>query len=204
MRIDFFKATALVLLSIYSSGVDAQDSEIELLRASLAELRSEYDERITDLENRLAVAEQNAVQANYAVQQAVATPASADSGRSGKSAFNPAIGLIFQGQAWNYSETPDAHLIPGFPLGGEAGPVAEGLGLGETELIMNANVDDKFSAWLTAALAIEDGESVVEIEEAWVEATALPAGFGARFGRFYSAIGYLNGKHAHSWDFADQ
>jgi hypothetical protein len=26
----------------------------------------------------------------------------------------------------------------------------------------------------------------------------------ARFGRFFSAIGYLNGKHAHSWDFADQ
>ena len=69
---------------------------------------------------------------------------------------------------------------------------------------MNANVDDKFSAWLTAALAIEDGEAVVEVEEAWVEATALPGGFGAKFGRFYSGIGYLNSKHAHSWDFADQ
>ena len=42
------------------------------------------------------------------------------------------------------------------------------------------------------------------MEEAWVEATALPVGFGARFGRFFSGIGYLNGKHAHSWDFADQ
>ena len=49
MRIDFFKAAALVLLSIYSSGVAAQDSEIALLLTSLAELRSEYDARITDL-----------------------------------------------------------------------------------------------------------------------------------------------------------
>ncbi|MBT8087973.1 MAG: hypothetical protein KJO46_08045, partial [Gammaproteobacteria bacterium] len=85
-----------------------------------------------------------------------------------------------------------------------AGPADEGLSLGETELIMNANVDDKFSAWLTAALALEDGEAVVEIEEAWVEATALPAGFGAKFGRFFSSIGYLNNKHSHTWDFSDQ
>ena len=204
MRIDFYKIATLVMLSIYTSGVAAQDAEIVLLRASLAELRSEYDARITDLENRLAITEQNALQANYAAQQATTTSASIDSGGDGNSAFNPAIGLIFQGQAWNYSQSPDAHLIPGFPLGGEAGPVAEGFGLGEIELIMNANVDDKFSAWLTAALAFEDGESDVEIEEAWVEATALPAGFGAKFGRFFSAIGYLNGKHSHSWDFADQ
>jgi len=204
MRIDFLKAATLVLLSIYSSGVVAQDSEIALLRASLTELRSEYDARITDLENRLAIAEQNALQANYTAQQAVTAPVNIASGGDGNSAFNPAIGLIFQGQAWNYSESPDAHLIPGFPLGGEAGPVAEGIGLGEIEIIMNANVDDKFSAWLTAALAMEDGESVVEIEEAWVEATALPAGFGAKFGRFFSGIGYLNGKHSHSWDFVDQ
>ncbi|MDA1077048.1 MAG: hypothetical protein O3A63_20225, partial [Proteobacteria bacterium] len=26
----------------------------------------------------------------------------------------------------------------------------------------------------------------------------------SRFGRFFSAIGYLNNKHAHAWDFADQ
>jgi hypothetical protein len=69
---------------------------------------------------------------------------------------------------------------------------------------MNANVDDKFAAWLTVALAIEDGEAVVEVEEAWVEAMALPAGLGAKFGRFFSGIGYLNSKHAHAWDFADQ
>ena len=59
MRIDFLKAATLVLLFLHSSGVVAQDSEITLLRASLTELRSEYDARITDLENRLAIAEQN-------------------------------------------------------------------------------------------------------------------------------------------------
>jgi hypothetical protein len=31
----------------------------------------------------------------------------------------------------------------------------------------------------------------------------VPAGLGLRFGRFYSAVGYLNEKHTHAWDFAD-
>ena len=198
MRIDFLKGAALVLLVGFSSGVFAEESETELLRSALDELRSEYDARIADLERRLALAEQNAAQASYAAPQ-VAQQTVSDS-----ASFNPAIGVIFSGSAWNYSQSPENYIVQGFPYGGEAGPISEGLALGETELIFSANVDDKFTAMLTAALAIEDGEAVLEVEEAWVEATALPAGFGAKFGRFFSAIGYLNSKHAHAWDFSDQ
>ena len=32
----------------------------------------------------------------------------------------------------------------------------------------------------------------------------LPAGLTLRMGRHFANIGYLNEKHAHSWDFADQ
>lgn len=166
----------------------AQDDEIDALRAAVAELRADYDSRIAELERRLAVAEQNASQANYAAQQAAVATAPTTGAPS--SAFNPAIGVVFQGQV----RRTDA----------SSGEEEEGYLLGETEMIMQANVDDKFRAWLTAAIALEDGESVIEIEESWVEATALPAGFGARIGRFASGIGYLNEKHSHQWDFADQ
>jgi len=203
MRISL-KVTVLVLFVVSSVAVQAQESEIESLRAAVLELRSDYDARIADLERRLAIAEQNAMQANYAAQQAGDTTPASPSSNAERSAFNPAIGVIFQGQSWNYSEDPDAYVVQGFPFGGEAGPISEGLAIGETELIFNANVDDKFAAWLTAALALEDGETVVEIEEAWVETTALPAGLGAKFGRFFSGVGYLNGKHSHTWDFVDQ
>jgi len=182
----------------FSSGIFAQESEIDLLRSALDELRSDYDVRIADLEQRLALAEQNAAEASYVVQQATQQAA------ANRASFNPAIGVTFSGSAWNYAGDPDGNVVQGFPYGGEAGPISEGLALGETELSMAANVDDKFTARLTAALAVEDGEAVVEIEEAWVEATALPGGLGAKFGRFFSAIGYLNSKHAHAWDFADQ
>jgi len=123
---------------------------------------------------------------------------------SNRNASNPAIGLIFQGQAWNYNQSPDNYEIPGFPLSGEAGPLPEGLSLGEIEINISANVDDKFTAWLTAPLVYEDGETAIEVEEAWIETMTLPAGLSLRMGRFYGNIGYLNDKHSHSWDFADQ
>jgi len=198
MRIDFLKGAILALVMGSSGVVSAQDSEIDLLRTELDALRTDYDARIADLERRLALAEQNAADASYVVNQATAQIG------SDNTSFNPAIGVVFTGSAWNYSHNPEDYAVQGFPYGGEAGPINEGLALGETELIFNANVDDKFTAWLTAALAVEDGEVVAEIEEAWVEATALPAGFGLKFGRFFSGIGYLNSKHAHEWDFADQ
>jgi hypothetical protein len=174
---------AFALFLVLPALAMAQDNEIEDIRTAIDELRADYEARITELERRLAIAEQNSTQAARAAQQ-VSQPA-----ESGNSAFNPAIGVVFQG------------FLTGND--GEA-QEEEGFVVGETELIMSANVDDKFAAYLTAALAFEDGESELEVEEAWVETTALPAGFSARFGRMFSGIGYLNAKHSHTWDFADQ
>lgn len=184
-----FPASVILAFALSTPAVtQAQDDDIDTLRAAVEELRADYDSRIAELERRLAVAEQNAAQANYVAQQSTVTTAPTTGAAS--SAFNPAIGVVFQGQV----HQTDA----------SGGDEEEGYVLGETEVIMQANVDDKFRAWLTAAIALEDGESVIEIEESWVEATALPAGFGARVGRFASGVGYLNEKHSHQWDFADQ
>jgi hypothetical protein len=194
MSIQNFRQLLFILVCLFSTSAVAQNNDIEELRVALEELRTDYETRIAALEKRLAAAE-----------QAEASPgAPVAASRGGSSAFNPAIGVIFQGQAWNYSEDPGEYAVQGFPFGGEAGPFDEGLAIGEAEINISANVDDKFTAWLTAPLVIEDGEAAIEIEEAWLETTALPAGMSVRFGRFFSGIGYLNNKHAHSWDFADQ
>jgi hypothetical protein len=210
MTFELRKCIFWMLLLLATSTARAQDGDITALRTELDLLRREYDARISELEQRLAVAEQNARQANSRVSQMAqgeappAAPGRASAVGAGDSTFNPAIGVIFEGQAWSYGNDLDDYTIQGFPLGGEAGPVSEGLGLGETEIDVSANVDDKFTAWLTAPIVLEDGEAAIEVEEAWLETLALPAGISARFGRFFSAIGYLNEKHAHSWDFADQ
>jgi len=115
--------------------------------------------------------------------------------------FNPAISLILDGKLSAFSQDPATYVLPGFALGGETGPGDEGLRLGESELVMSANIDDKFYGQFTAALT---PENQTEIEEAFFETFALGGGFTVRGGRFLSAIGYLNPVHAHAWDFADQ
>ena len=54
---------------------------------------------------------------------------------------------------------------------------------------------------MIAALSAEDE---VEVEEAYFRTLALPSGFTAKGGRFFSGFGYLNEVHAHAWDFVDQ
>ncbi|MDA1075961.1 MAG: hypothetical protein O3A63_14525, partial [Proteobacteria bacterium] len=150
--------------------------DITALRAEVDELRTGYNARIAELERRLAIAEQNPQPPQYTSREIVAEPSSASS----DSAFNPAIGVIFQGQAWHRDSHPNDYGIAGFPLGGEAGSFPQGLGLGEVEINISANVDDKFTAWLTVPVVVEGGEAGVEIEEAWIETTALPGGFSSR------------------------
>jgi len=187
-------------------------TDIEALRAEVRAMRQEYETRIADLEARLEAAERAAPPTLPAGDPPAAGFSYADPELASAqtvsvardSSFNPAIGVTFQGQAWSYDNDPEDYAIPGFPLGGEAGPAPEGLSLAETELTISANVDDKFTAMLNVPLVIEDGETHVEIEEAWVETLGLPGGLAIRMGRFFSDIGYLNDRHFHSWDFADQ
>ncbi|PIW83312.1 MAG: hypothetical protein COZ96_04060 [Nitrospirae bacterium CG_4_8_14_3_um_filter_70_85] len=117
--------------------------------------------------------------------------------------FNPALSAILMGNDWGYTRSSTTYALPGFQLGGESGLAAEGLSLAESELTLSANVDPTFYGQLTLAVATADEGSEVEIEEAYGETLALPGGLGVRFGRFFSALGYLNEVHAHAWDFAD-
>ena len=118
-------------------------------------------------------------------------------------ALNPAISLVLNGRYGSFDRDPGTYELPGFQLGPETGPGEQGLALGESELVISSNVDDLFYANLVAAIAQEDGEGVIELEEAWIQTLALPAGFTVKAGKFFSRVGYLNEKHAHAHDFAD-
>jgi hypothetical protein len=118
-------------------------------------------------------------------------------------AFNPAFSLILNGNYSSYSLDPEAYGISGFALAEEAGPSAEGFSIDETELVMSANIDDKFYGFATIALEQDAGETEVELEEVWFETLALPSGLKLKAGRFLSDIGYLNAIHPHAWDFVD-
>ena len=130
--------------------------------------------------------------------------ASDSSSSSNPNLMNPAIAINLNGQYAHHSMDPETFQRAGFPLAGEAGPGPQGLSLGESEVSFAANIDEKFYGQLTVAVESEDGEDSIGLEEAYIETTALPAGFTFRAGRFLSNLGYLNHHHAHTDKFTDR
>ncbi|AXK72484.1 hypothetical protein DWG18_09510 [Lysobacter sp. TY2-98] len=132
--------------------------------------------------------------------------ASADGGGSSSNpnAFNPAISIILNGSYTHHSLDPANYIRAGFPIVGEGGPAPDGFSLGESEISFAANIDEKFYGQLTLTAASENGQDHIGVEEAFIDTTALPAGWNMRLGRFYSNIGYLNSHHAHTDNFFDR
>ena len=115
--------------------------------------------------------------------------------------FNPDVSLILQGTFARSSQDPDAYQITGFaPSNGEVAPAPRGFSLGESELILGANIDAYLRGQLVAALT---ADNKVEVEEAFFQTLGLGKGFTVKGGRFLSGIGYQNEIHQHAWDFQD-
>jgi hypothetical protein len=207
MKISRFFAV-LLLIGMPMSLVHAQQpaDEIDELRQMLITMQTSYDARLSDLEQRLARAEGEARSAQRDADEAVElveqTAIDLSSGSSSPNTFNPSIGAIITGQ---YADIGTGwEQIPGFQPAGEIGTGDSGFAVGEAEFNFKANVDAKYFGNVTVAVAEEDGEAVVEFEEAWVQTTDLPAGISVVGGRFFSAAGYLNETHFHADDFADR
>ena len=128
------------------------------------------------------------------------TSVSVANAATGNKTFNPDISLILFGTYANLSADPDSYSISGISLAEETGPGERGFSIGESELVMSANVDDRFFGRFTAALTPENS---LEVEEAFIQTVGLPGGLTLKAGRMFSGIGYQNSRHSHSWEFVD-
>ncbi|MFI4953530.1 MAG: hypothetical protein ACHP7M_10365 [Burkholderiales bacterium] len=191
-------ALALALL-VAPPAWAVSDADLAQIRDQVRQLKEDYETRIQALEARLKQAESGAAKPTASASAAVVSPPTS-SASSGLSAFNPAISAVLQGRYANLSQDPAQYSISGFAAGGETGPGRRGFSLGESELAISANVDDKFAGNLIVSLA---PENTVSVEEAYGILTALPNGLTPKFGRFFSGLGYLNEQHQHVWDFVD-
>lgn len=196
-------AQAQAAAPVNSNATSTADT-LQELRQQIDELRRQYDARIQALEARLQAAQsQNPVTADTAPAVATTTsPSAAPTVTSpGANGFNPAVSVVLSGGYTGLSKDPGTWSLPGFlPTGGEVGPGTRGLTLSESEVTLAANVDHLFYGALTLAVT---PENETEVEEAFVQTTALPAGLRLKVGRFFAGLGYLNEQHAHAWDFVD-
>lgn len=208
MRKPLFAGAVFAVLAVFTSPsllAGADSEEIRLLKQQLNSLKQDYEARIQALEKRIEATASTAQQAHSKAREAsrqVATVAQAPQQEAGSNSFNPAISLILDGRS---TDIDDSELsLPGFQLGGEAGLPEDGFATGHNELVMSANIDDKFYGTLTAAIVNHDGETEVELEEAYIETLGLGHGLTLKAGQFFSGIGYLNSIHDHAHDFADR
>ncbi len=180
------------------------NSDIEALKEQVEILKKDYEQRINALENRLKQSEENALLAQQQIDQVADNVDSKKStSNAGQNSFNPAISVILDGRYADFDNDPDGYELPGFMLGNEAGLGEKGFSIGHTEIAISANVDDQFYGKATLAIHDHDGETETELEEAYIQTLGLGNGLTVKAGRFYSAIGYLNEQHEHTWDFAD-
>ena len=213
-----------------NAGSSSADS-LQELRQQLDEMRRQYDARIQALEARLQEAQRRpspTAQAAQATPSAATANTASREGdaitetstqtspsvtreapldparpmaRQGAAGFNPSVSAVLSGGYNGLSRDPEGWGIPGFlPSGGEVGPGTRGLTLSESEVTLAANVDHLFYGSLTLAVT---PENETEVEEAYVQTTALPAGLRLKVGRFFAGLGYLNEQHSHAWDFVD-
>lgn len=190
---------AAITAALLNSNMVFAESETDSIKPQLDALKKEYEQRIQTLEARLLKTEINVREVKVISEQTNASrPATTRS-----NTFNPAISLILDGRYASFNNDPENYELPGFALGGEAGLGEKGLSVGHTEMVMSANIDDKFYGKMTLAVAEHEGATEVELEEAFIQTLGLGNGMTVKAGRFFSEIGYLNRQHVHSWDFAD-
>lgn len=84
-------------------------------------------------------------------------------------------------------------------------PNQNGFTVQNVELSIGATVDPYFDGQANFIFLIDtDGETVVELEEAFFTTRSLPWGLQVKGGQYFTEFGRQNKQHPHTWAFVDQ
>ncbi|MBA3961314.1 MAG: hypothetical protein H0X40_05355 [Chthoniobacterales bacterium] len=87
---------------------------------------------------------------------------------------------------------------------GDHDPLQRGFNARNLELALDGAVDPCFEGFANIVFKLDnDNATNIEVEEAFLQTTNLPAGLQLKAGQFFSAFGRINPTHPHTWDFAD-
>ena len=100
---------------------------------------------------------------------------------------------------WSTADDVDA-LQPG-----DHDPKVRGFTIPNTEISLDGAVDPYFKGFANILFKINsEGETVVELEEAFALTSSLPANLQLKAGQFFAEFGRQNTQHPHAWAFVDQ
>ena len=88
---------------------------------------------------------------------------------------------------------------------GDHDPHVRGFTIPNTEVTLDGAVDPYFKGFANIVFKLDAaGETGVELEEAFLLTTSLPANLQLKLGQFFTEFGRQNPQHPHSWAFVDQ
>lgn len=189
-----------IFIALQGNAIAGSHTSLDEIKKELAAIQEKYESKIAELESKI-----EALSSTSSSSMGKASSQNLPRKAKKVSNFNPAVSVVLNGKATSFSESSGE--MEGFAVGEEGERGQEGLGLGESELTIAANVDDKFYGSLTAAIVREDGSDIIELEEAYLQTLAglqFIDGLTIKAGRAFWTIGYLNEHHAHTDDFADR
>jgi hypothetical protein len=89
--------------------------------------------------------------------------------------------------------------------GGGHDPKNKGFTMQNVELTLAGVVDPYLRGDANIVLLIDEtGETVIELEEAYLTSLDLPLNLQLKAGQFFTDFGRINATHPHTWDFVDQ
>jgi hypothetical protein len=88
---------------------------------------------------------------------------------------------------------------------GDHDPHVNGFSIPNVELTLDGAVDPYFKGFSNIVYKLDkNAETGVELEEAYVLTTSLPANLQLKVGQFFLEFGRQNNQHPHAWSFVDQ
>ena len=131
-----------------------------------------------------------------------APPPAQNGQAAGSTSFSYQLGLsgLF---SFGYSDAKGEDLEA--VQGGGHDPNRNGFTVQNVELAVTGAVDPYFDAGVFIVYQIDaEGETVVELEEAYFSTRSLPGGLQVKGGQFFTEFGRFNPRHPHQWSFVDQ
>lgn len=207
MEYSYFRIKPLVAITsvlLLNPAVSFAGEETEELRRQLTivkqqmlSLQEGYEQQLKALEQRLQGLESKAGENAMVAVSPAMPPAAATAINSG---FQIGLSGLFSFGGASVDNDALGNL-----QGGGHDPKQNGFTVQNVELSIGGTVGPYFDAQANIIFQIdEDGESVVELEEAFFTTRSLPWGLQVKGGQYVTEFGRLNPQHPHSWAFADQ
>lgn len=119
-------------------------------------------------------------------------------GRAGSAYMNISFDALMDA-GWSTAADPSAQLQLG-----DHDPQKRGFSLRNAEVALDGAVDPYFKGFANIVLKLDnDNATEIELEEAFLQSTSLPANLQLKAGQFFAAFGRNNLQHPHAWALVD-